>query len=133
MALFKNAFDATRRLVGACACGRHESQSEHDRAMRAQEVEVASSEDGRYRSVVENALMRALFPQDAARRLFIKTLGASTAAAAIASVFPVGLATEALAQTGGIEKKDLKVGFIPITCATPIIMARRWASMRSTA
>jgi nitrate/nitrite transport system substrate-binding protein len=123
MALFKNAFDATRRLVGACACGRHESQSEHDRAMRAQEVEVASSEDGRYRSVVENALMRALFPQDAARRLFIKTLGASTAAAAIASVFPVGLATEALAQTGGIEKKDLKVGFIPITCATPIIMA----------
>ncbi len=123
MALFKNAFDATRRLVKGCACGRHESQSEHDRAMRAHEVEVASSEDGRYRNVVENALMRALFPQDAARRLFIKTLGASTAAAAIASVFPVGLATEALAQSGGIEKKDLKVGFIPITCATPIIMA----------
>ncbi len=27
------------------------------------------------------------------------------------------------AQTGAIEKKDIKVGFIPITCATPIIMA----------
>jgi nitrate/nitrite transport system substrate-binding protein len=27
------------------------------------------------------------------------------------------------AQGGAIEKKDLKVGFIPITCATPIIMA----------
>ena len=27
------------------------------------------------------------------------------------------------AQGGPIEKKDLKVGFIPITCATPIIMA----------
>ena len=26
-------------------------------------------------------------------------------------------------DTGTIEKKDLKVGFIPITCATPIIMA----------
>lgn len=123
MALFKNAFDATRRLIKGCACGRHESQTEHDRAMRAEEVQVASSEEGRYRSVVENALMRAIFPQDEARRLFIKTLGASTAAAAIASVFPMGLATEALAQTGGIEKKDLKVGFIPITCATPIIMA----------
>ena len=28
------------------------------------------------------------------------------------------------AQGGAIEKKDLKVGFIPITCATPIIMAQ---------
>ncbi len=27
------------------------------------------------------------------------------------------------AQGGAPEKKDLKVGFIPITCATPIIMA----------
>ena len=27
------------------------------------------------------------------------------------------------AQGGALEKKDLKVGFIPITCATPIIMA----------
>ena len=39
-------------------------------------------------------------------------------------VFPLG-AAKALAQgkTGPIEKKELKVGFIPITCATPIIMA----------
>ena len=33
-------------------------------------------------------------------------------------------ATEILAAPGPIEKKDLKVGFIPITCATPIIMAK---------
>jgi len=39
-------------------------------------------------------------------------------------VFPVA-AARSLAQdrTGGLEKKDLKIGFIPITCATPIIMA----------
>ena len=24
---------------------------------------------------------------------------------------------------GALEKKDLKIGFIPITCATPLIMA----------
>jgi nitrate/nitrite transport system substrate-binding protein len=36
----------------------------------------------------------------------------------------MGVAQEALAEPGGVpEKKDLKVGFIPITCATPIIMA----------
>ena len=48
----------------------------------------------------------------------------STAFAAIASQFPIAAATEAFAQTGTPEKKDLKVGFIPITCATPIIMAK---------
>ncbi|OYW37445.1 MAG: nitrate ABC transporter substrate-binding protein, partial [Azorhizobium sp. 12-66-6] len=45
-------------------------------------------------------------------------------AAALAQFLPMGMVTEAFAQgTGPIEKKDLKVGFIPITCATPIIMA----------
>jgi ABC-type nitrate/sulfonate/bicarbonate transport system substrate-binding protein len=26
-------------------------------------------------------------------------------------------------KSGPLEKRDLKIGFIPITCATPIIMA----------
>src|SRR6202008_1085546 len=43
--------------------------------------------------------------------------------AAISQFLPLGTATDLFAQTGPIEKKDLKVGFIPITCATPIIMA----------
>ena len=43
--------------------------------------------------------------------------------AAISSVLPLGAARDAFAQGGAPEKKDLKVGFIPITCATPIIMA----------
>jgi nitrate/nitrite transport system substrate-binding protein len=44
--------------------------------------------------------------------------------AAIASVLPVG-AMQAMAQDkgGALEKRDLKIGFIPITCATPLIMA----------
>src|SRR5918995_6213350 len=67
--------------------------------------------------------MRALFPQDATRRAFLKAVGASTALAAVAQAFPIATATDALAQAGPLEKKGLKVGFIPITCATPIIMA----------
>jgi nitrate/nitrite transport system substrate-binding protein len=122
MALFKNPFDGTRRITRGCDCGRHESQSEHERAIRAEAVEASASDEGRYRRVVENAVMRALFPQDEARRLFLKSAGASTALAAISSLFPIGLATEVFAQAVP-EKKDLKVGFIPITCATPIIMA----------
>jgi nitrate/nitrite transport system substrate-binding protein len=73
--------------------------------------------------VVDAAVLRAVFPVDAQRRLFLKTVGAATAMAAISSVLPLGAAREAFAQGGAPEKKDLKVGFIPITCATPIIMA----------
>jgi nitrate/nitrite transport system substrate-binding protein len=95
----------------ACACGHHASQGEHDRAMAADQV-------------VEEALFRALFPDRALRRRFLKVVGAGTALAALSSLFPLGAAKEAFAQAAGkIEKPKLKVGFIPITCATPIIMA----------
>src|SRR5206468_1225217 len=73
---------------------------------------------------VQRAIELAVFGGEVGRRQFIARVGASTAAAALASVFPIG-AAKALAQdkAGALEKKDLKVGFIPITCATPIIMA----------
>jgi nitrate/nitrite transport system substrate-binding protein len=73
--------------------------------------------------VVASAVMRAMFPKDAARRAFLKSVGASTALAALSQFFPIKTATEVFAEGGAPEKKDLKVGFIPITCATPIIMA----------
>jgi nitrate/nitrite transport system substrate-binding protein len=71
--------------------------------------------------LVDRAVEHAVF---AGRRDFLKLCGASAATAALASVFPLETA-RALAQEklGPPEKKDLKVGFIPITCATPIIMA----------
>jgi nitrate/nitrite transport system substrate-binding protein len=69
-------------------------------------------------------VMRGLFPDDSLRRRFIGAVGSSTALAAVAALFPLAAAKEAFAQTAGkLEKTKLKVGFIPITCATPIIMA----------
>jgi nitrate/nitrite transport system substrate-binding protein len=68
--------------------------------------------------------MRAIFPKDAARRAFLKSIGAATALAAVSQFFPLRTATEVFAEAGPIEKKALKIGFIPITCATPIIMAQ---------
>jgi len=73
----------------------------------------------------ERVVARAVFGSlDPGRREFFLRSGAATAAAALASVFPMSVA-RALAQDkpGPLEKRDLKVGFIPITCATPIIMA----------
>src|SRR5712691_5064271 len=126
MSIFDNPFEPRRRLNrSGCSCGRHLSQIEHDRdaAPALQCVEVESDEK-RYQGVVASAVMRAVFPNDATRRAFLKAVGVSTALAAISQFFPLKTATEAFAQGAGpIEKKDLKVGFIPITCATPIIMA----------
>jgi nitrate/nitrite transport system substrate-binding protein len=126
MGTFDNLFDPDRRLRGArCPCGLHASWIEHDEAQeyRLQCVATAPEQEC-YRSVVASAAMRAIFPKDAARRAFLKSVGASAALAALAQFFPLETATELFAQgTGTPEKKDLKVGFIPITCATPIIVA----------
>ncbi len=125
MSTFNNPFDGRYRLnSGSCSCGQHASEAEHVRAIRAIEVQaVASHEETRYRRVVESAVMRALFPVDRERRAFLQAVGATTAIAAVNAVFPISTATEVLAQGGPIEKRNLEVGFIPITCATPIIMA----------
>ena len=75
-------------------------------------------------AALRTAVERAAFGGEVGRRWAVSLLGAGTVAAAIDRVFPILRAQEALAQTAGVpEKKDLKVGFIAITCATPIIMA----------
>ena len=75
-------------------------------------------------AALRTAVERATFGGETGRRRAIGLLGTGTVAAAIDQVFPIFRAQEALAQTAGVpEKKDLKVGFIAITCATPIIMA----------
>lgn len=124
MSTFDNPFDSEYELTSGCSCGRHASQAEHDHESRQLQLqEVAASEDKRLENVVAGAVMRAMFPHDASRRFFLQSVGASTALAAISQFFPIATATEVFAQAKPIEKKDLKVGFIPITCATPIIMA----------
>jgi nitrate/nitrite transport system substrate-binding protein len=122
MSTFDNPFDPNRRLAVGCVCGRHASPAEHERDGQLQCAPVGS-EDKHMEGVVASAVMRALFPQDVGRRAFLTSVGASTALAALSQFFPLKTATEIFAQGGPIEKKDLKVGFIPITCATPIIMA----------
>jgi nitrate/nitrite transport system substrate-binding protein len=130
MSTFDDAFDSSRRLNSSgCACGRHRGQAEHDHearlTLRCTPVESQpTGAEKRYEGVVASAVMRAVFPQDAARRAFLKSVGAATALAALSEFFPLKTATEVFAEAGPIEKKDLKIGFIPITCATPIIMAQ---------
>jgi nitrate/nitrite transport system substrate-binding protein len=95
-----------------CPCGLHAGRAEHDAELLAREA-------------VEESVLRAVFPRSATRRAVLAALGRAGALAAVAEFLPLGTMT-ALAQegpAGAIEKKQLKIGFIPITCATPIIMA----------
>ena len=105
-----------------CSCGAHASQSEHKRACTV--ISDTAADDAKlYGRTVEQAVLRAIAPNPLQRRALLQGVGASTLASAIASFFPLAAATEAFAQAGKPEKTDLKVGFIPISCATPIIMA----------
>jgi len=127
MSTFDDPFDSDRRLArSGCACGGHGSQAEHDNAagLQCPPVEDMRSAEQHYEDVVASAVMRAIFPAEAGRRAFLKSVGAATALAAVSQFFPLETATEVFAETGPIEKKALKIGFIPITCATPIIMAQ---------
>jgi len=116
-------YDADRPLTMRCACGAHGSAAEHASAELRARSESAEFE-AESRNFVEAALVKALFPQDALRRRFLRAVGRPAAMAAIGSVLPIA-SLQAMAQgtTGALEKKDLKIGFIPITCATPLIMA----------
>lgn len=115
-------YDSDRPMRLSCTCGRHASEADHAAATLRERAASADFE-ATSNAFVEAALVKALFPQDAVRRRFLRAVGKSTAMAAISSVLPVA-SLQAMAQDkGAIEKKDLKIGFIPITCATPLIMA----------
>lgn len=99
---------------GACDC-----QSQED-------APVVNNHEGMVENLVEEAMIRSVFPDDLKRREFIRRVGKGAAAAMIASILPIGDMKAWAAdpvKKGTLEKTDLSIGFIPITCATPIIMA----------
>ncbi|AOF87911.1 NMT1-like family protein [Hydrogenophaga sp. RAC07] len=131
MSEFFDPYNADRPLMLKCSCGRDHTIADHHaevaadgaaielrRRSEAAEFEAYSNE------FIEATLVKALFPHDEVRRRFLRAVGKGTAMAAIASVLPVA-SLQAMAQEkqGSLEKTNLKIGFIPITCATPLIMA----------
>jgi len=109
-------YNGDRPLMLRCACGADHAPQTH--------AQVAPDTLGR--QFMEASLVKALFPREPVRRAFMKALGRGSAMAAIGSVLPLGTlaSLQAMAETKKpLEKKELKIGFIPITCASPLIMA----------
>ena len=90
---------------------------------------------------IENAFAAAFGPKagqffgdvvqasDFSRRRFLKNLAVGAALVSLTNCAPnqqeeTGAdESEAVARAENLEKKDIRIGFIPITCATPIIMS----------
>lgn len=104
----------------SCGCGCGDDPSLH---LRASSPSPAIGIEARIDGEVEKSVFKALFPRESTRRALLKAVGASTLMAAIAEAFPLGT-SQALAQQGAsLEKAKLNIGFVPITCTVPILLA----------
>ena len=130
MSEFFVPYNADRPLMLKCSCGRDHSPADHHAEVAADAAAAtlrARSETAEFEAYsqqfIEATLVKALFPHDQERRNFLRAVGKKTAMAAIASVLPVACLQAMAQEKGPLEKPNLKIGFIPITCATPLIMA----------
>ncbi len=82
-----------------------------------------SSERYLERAIEQTVVTAVLTAAGPTRRQLLAGLGSAALVALINDVLPWNTLTALAADPAGkIEKKDLSIGFIPITCATPIIM-----------
>ncbi len=130
MSSLDNPFDPDTNLSHGSSCGCSDCRG-HAHDAHAAPASASSEDAARHEPeaaldrLIESAVVRAVFGHsEMGRRSFARLVGAGTLAAALGSVFPLDAAKAAIKDPPGpLEKTKLKVGFVPITCATPIIMA----------
>ncbi|MBR2513598.1 MAG: ABC transporter substrate-binding protein [Halomonas sp.] len=123
-----NPFDHRQSLIHGRHCDCHDCQPTAKSIItpaQAGASSVPTDSDAMMDRMVESALVRGMFGHsDMHRRQFMKLVGGGTVAAALASLLPMDAIKAAVKEDlGPLEKTELDIGFIPITCATPIIMA----------
>lgn len=129
-----NPYDENSDLShgSGCSCSSCSSKISSEDALPQSEEEIVNR-------IVETSVIKAMFGgNDMGRRNFIKSVGSGTFRAALASIIPLSAIqactndTKKAVENGGgsamaaskLEKTKLSVGFVPITCATPIIMSK---------
>ena len=93
--------------------------------MSDQELEGSNASERHLERTLDQAVTAAVLQAAGpTRRQLLVGLGAATLSALIAETFPLArLKAFAADPVGKPEKTDVSIGFIPITCGTPIIMA----------
>jgi nitrate/nitrite transport system substrate-binding protein len=70
---------------------------------------------------IDQALLHGLFPDPILRRTLLKSVGAATLLGALATLLPLDSVKAIAQESKPLEKTKLNVGFLPITCAAPLI------------
>ncbi len=74
---------------------------------------------------LDDAVIKALFPVDNERRRLLQALGSATLLSAISSVMPSGSAYGMLLEKRPLEVNWAHIGYVPILCCAPLIMAKQ--------
>jgi nitrate/nitrite transport system substrate-binding protein len=99
---------AERSKMAACSCANHASAAPC--AVHGEALPIA------------DAVLDAVF-NTPSRRAFLKWLGVPAALSLIADHLPLGDLHAASAAAGPLEKTDLTIGFVPIVCCAPLMIA----------
>jgi nitrate/nitrite transport system substrate-binding protein len=93
--------------------------------MRGEAMTKRPTSDEHFEETVKRSVVAAVLKAASpTRRQVLAGMGGAALTALIAEVFPLAKLTAFAADpVGKPEKKDVAIGFIPITCGTPIIMA----------
>ena len=118
------AAETTEQSCSSAESAQYGALSDLDQPLQKSDQLEWSSREDVIANIARSAIMKGLFGTDMNRRNFLQAVGGTTAAAAISSILPVDKVLANIVEAkGSLEKKALNVGFVPITCATPIIMA----------
>ena len=96
--------------MGLCGCG------------VAHQGLVAEAPEAALDTAVRDGLLRGLFPQRALRRRLLTTVGAGTLLAALGDLLPMATLRAMAQERAAPEKSTIKAGFLPLTCAAPLII-----------
>jgi nitrate/nitrite transport system substrate-binding protein len=90
-----------------------------------QQAPVGSTVDGAVSDGVDQALLHGLFPEPLLRRELLRTVGAGAIIGALSTLLPIGTLKAIAEERKPLEKTKLAVGFLPITCAVPLIFGEK--------
>jgi nitrate/nitrite transport system substrate-binding protein len=90
-----------------------------------QQAPVGSTVESAVSDGVDQALLHGLFPEPLLRRELLRTVGAGAIIGALSTLLPIGTLKAIAQERKPLEKTKLAVGFLPITCAVPLIFGEK--------
>jgi nitrate/nitrite transport system substrate-binding protein len=103
-------------------------ESSHAGCSEADVSQTAAPSD--MAGLVRGAALRAVFGGSPARRAVLRSLGTAAALAILDTVMPLGTLQAMAEEIPKPEKSELTIGFIDITCATPLCVADKLGFFR---